>query len=694
MEQEAQEIQPTHQLNRTMGLVAATAIGVGTMVGAGIFVFPGIAGGYAGPAAMVSFAIGGIIALLVALCTAELATALPESGGGYYFISRSFGPLWGTLIGIAQWVGLVFACSFYLAGFGEYALKLLGTASGESRQILLLSSIGATLLLFLINLIGTKNVGRFQNLIVVTLTLLLLSIFSYGFLDISGIIGEPRFFEAFTPRGTRPVFSTTALIFTSYLGFVQISTVAGEIKAPQRNLPRALIGSVLIVLFFYLFVLLVTTSVLSVAELQQYRETATLEVARRLIGDVGALIILAAGLLATLSSANASMLSSSRAIFALSKDQLVPSRTSRINERFGTPHLALLLVAIPAGGLLLVDNLEFFAEVASFLHLLIYAGICLALLRLRRRRPAWYAPTFRVPFGRIVAPLGALTCFSLIFFMDHASILVGGLITLCSAGYYLLYKQGVKLPNPHPPHIDTAMRTPRILIPIDLSEEPTAIPQQLLTSLRASEVFVLGYWEIPEQTEPEQAEEEYGTEAQDRLETVLSQTEENRIDTKKELVFTKDPTGSVRQTIEEERCHALLTARPTEKIQRVLVPIYEDSQINLRLSTLLQELTEAITPQITFLIMEQEDDEGEGLRAQLKSRLQLTGISGATYQKEELADQSPEAIMKKHTDQADLVLLVESDPAERERFFDTFHQKIERATDAPVLVVLQESSND
>lgn len=101
--------QPGQQsLNRTMGLTAATSIGVGTMVGAGIFVFPGIAGGYAGPAAMLSFIMGGLIALVVAMCTAELSTAMPESGGGYFFISRSFGSFWGTLVGIAQWIGLVF----------------------------------------------------------------------------------------------------------------------------------------------------------------------------------------------------------------------------------------------------------------------------------------------------------------------------------------------------------------------------------------------------------------------------------------------------------------------------------------------------------------------------------------------------------------------------------------------------------
>lgn len=155
---------------------------------------------------------------------------------------------------------------------------------------------------------------------------MLLLVFSYGLLDVLGITGQSKLFSEWTPRGVRPVFSTTALIFTSYLGFVQISTVAEEVKAPQRNLPRALIGSVLIVILLYVFVLFITTSIFSADKLKELGETATLEVARRMIGWQGALIVLVAGLLATLSSANASMMSSSRSIFALSKDRLIPRR--------------------------------------------------------------------------------------------------------------------------------------------------------------------------------------------------------------------------------------------------------------------------------------------------------------------------------------------------------------------------------
>jgi len=115
------------ELERTIGLGGGLSIGIGTMIGAGIFVFPGLAASNAGLAATLSFAIGGLIALLVALPTAELATAMPRSGGGYYFVSRGLGTAPGAVVGLGLWLGLVFASAFYLVGLGHYAAAVLAT---------------------------------------------------------------------------------------------------------------------------------------------------------------------------------------------------------------------------------------------------------------------------------------------------------------------------------------------------------------------------------------------------------------------------------------------------------------------------------------------------------------------------------------------------------------------------------------
>ncbi len=676
-----------------MGLAAATSIGVGTMVGAGIFVFPGIAGGYAGPAAMLSFLIGGLIAIVVAMCTAELSTAMPESGGGYYFISRSFGPFWGTLVGIAQWIGLVFACSFYLVGFGEYVLQLLRESGFQGDiQVVLFSGV-ATLLLLGVNIVGTEKVGYFQNFVVLVLTAILLLIFSYGIFDILGWVGETQLFSEFAPKGMKPVFTTTSLIFTSYLGFVQISTVAGEIIDPQKNLPRALIGSVLIVIFLYVFVIFVSSSVLSVEEMETFGEEATLEVGRRLLGDWGAIIILLAGLLATLSSANASMMSSSRSIYALSRDQLLPQEISKVNKKFGTPHITLLLVTVPVGAMLFRNSLELFAEVASFLHLIIYGGICLALFKLRRKMPIWYLPTYRVPFAKVLAIAGAVCCLGLIYFMKSASILVGSVIMAIAAVYYFLFQRDKKLSSPQPFHIDPAIRAPRILVPVDISDDENDIPLEIIKALQASRVLVLGYKLIPEQTEPEQSKEKYGEEAEKRLDQLCHGFEERSIDTKKEMVFTKNPVETTLRMIENENCNALLTSKPIRLLDRLLIPIQDISQVNARLSTLVQELSQSKNLKKLVITMT-SDDNGAATEQTLKrlvnKRFGAVGLQIDNFLNADTEQNTPKAALKGIAKESDLVILAEAKDSNRKRILRTILKEKNTPVNSPIILVLRE----
>ncbi|MFW5984238.1 MAG: APC family permease, partial [Halobacteria archaeon] len=172
------------ELERTIGLTGAVAIGVGTMIGAGIFVFPGIAAGRAGPAASASFAIGAVVALLVALPASELATAMPRSGGGYYFISRGMGTFAGTVVGIGLWLGLVFASAFYLVGFGFYAIDTLaevGVTLGQGLvvPIALVFGVGFTVL----NITGTENAAKLQNGVVALLLSILAVVLLWGSLD-------------------------------------------------------------------------------------------------------------------------------------------------------------------------------------------------------------------------------------------------------------------------------------------------------------------------------------------------------------------------------------------------------------------------------------------------------------------------------------------------------------------------------
>ncbi|WP_254765824.1 APC family permease [Salinilacihabitans rarus] len=446
IETEEATITDDAELERTLGLPGGLSIGIGTMIGAGIFVFPGIAAGQAGPAASASFAIGAVVALLVALPTSELATAMPKSGGGYYFISRALGSLAGAVVGLSLWFGLVFATAFYLVGFGYYAVDTLaevGVAVGEGPVIPIAVLAGAAFVV--LNVTGTENAAKLQNGVVALLLSILVVFLTVGGLDAVGLIGEPATPERFAPFGPMRVFTTAALVFTSYLGFAQVATVAGEMKDPGRNLPLAMVGSVLVVGVLYVATIFVATSGLGSDTLGDLGETAMVEVGRHYLGPVGAFAIVFGGLLATMSSANASVLSTSRAIYAVSKDALLPRGATRINLRYGTPHVALGMAGGPILVLTATGRVELLAEVASFLHLLMYGLMCVALIVLRRDEPEWYDPDFRAPGYPVVPALGAIASFALIAFMQPGSRYVGAGIVVATAAWYVYYARDVDL---------------------------------------------------------------------------------------------------------------------------------------------------------------------------------------------------------------------------------------------------------
>ena len=434
------------ELERTIGLVGGLAIGIGTMIGAGIFVFPGLAAGNAGPAAALSFAIGGVIALLVALPASELATAMPRSGGGYYFVSRTMGTAYGSIVGLGLWLGLVFASAFYLVGLGHYVAAVLA----EVGVALSVSPVVPLGLVFGVGLVGlsvagTENTTKLQNLVVGILLVILTLFLSYGTLDTVGVFGRETTPETFFPQGYFPVLSTAALVFTSYLGFAQVATVAGDIQRPSRNLPLAMVGSVVVVTVFYVLTIFVATSVYGATQLEEFGETAMVEVAREFVGLPGAVAILFAGLLATFSSANASILSASRTVYALSRDALLPQKASEINLRYGTPHVALLAAGVPILLLVATGRVQVLAEVASFLHLLMYGLICIAVIVLRRRDPAWYDPSYRMPGSPLLPAVGAIASFGLVAFMQPASIVIGILVMMLSYLWYRYYAHAVEL---------------------------------------------------------------------------------------------------------------------------------------------------------------------------------------------------------------------------------------------------------
>ena len=436
------------ELAKDLGPLAALTIGVGTMIGAGIFVLPGTAVLRAGPLAAVTFVLGGVIALFTALSASELGTAMPKSGGAYFYINEALGPLFGSISGWANWLGLAFASAFYMYGLGEYVNTLVGAPAlsvgplfFEAAQVIGL--VGA-LLFIAVNYLGAKETGGLQIVIV----LLLLGIL--GLFTVIGLLNaDLESLRPLAPPGaTAEVLPVTAIVFVSYLGFVQITSVAEEIKDPGRNLPRAVIGSVVLVTVVYgLFLLVLLAAVPN--ELVAGNDTAVVDAAQLLFGqyglfgfDMGVLgwgLLLFGGLLATASSANASILSSSRINFAMGREKIVTPTLNEIHGRFGTPYKSIAITGALIIVFLLGGNLELLATAGSVLHLVVYGLLNLALIVMREAEPSGYDPDFEVPLYPIVPIVGAVTSFALIAYIEPLVIVLSAGLVVFAILWYFFY---------------------------------------------------------------------------------------------------------------------------------------------------------------------------------------------------------------------------------------------------------------
>ena len=707
--------QENGELVRSLGFWECFSIAAGTMLGAGIFVFPGLAVAEAGPAAVISFLIAGLVALLVALPASELATAFPKSGGGYVYVADALGRFWGAVVGLAQWLGLIFASSFYLVGFGHYLNDFLSRLGVSLSIEINLTAFLATALLFGVSLVGTGTAGKLQNQIVLILLAILLIFLGGGLLHSLGWIGEPHSLqERFFAEPTLAIFTTSALIFTSYLGFAQVLNVAGEVRDPGRTIPGAMISSILLVTLIYAATVYLSTLVLGTEAMTELGETAIPEVGKQLFGVAGGIGLVLAGLLATLSSANASVLGSSRLVFALSKDGVLPEPAGRVNRRFSTPHISLLMVVLPMALLVWVGPLELLAEVASLVHLILYGllGICVIALR-KNTAPEDYNPDFRMPFGLLFPALTFLAALALIALMDRSSQITGALLLLTAAGWYALISSTSILSlfsapsSPEPPGTDSPPEEPimklvshlpasRLLIPLDIAaKQKLSVP--LADLLSTLPVFLVGYWKVPEQSSPEQVREEHGEEAEAYLQEILDRVDQQADQIESQLIFTPDIAESIEELASKHQCDAILTLPGSDgfqEVRRILVCLQDDISFQ-RLEDFLVALLQNHQPALTLLFYSSEPDEKEkelllqGLKGELDEQL----LEEIQIDLDVISDSDITADILERTPDFDLLVMGRTAPPLLKKLFSKKDEKISRKARIPVIVVRHEQED-
>jgi APA family basic amino acid/polyamine antiporter len=425
-----------NDLERDLGLYATVAISMGAMIGSGIFVLPALGFTKAGPAVILAYVLAGLVVMPAALSKAEMATAMPESGGTYLYIDRAMGPLAGTVAGLGAWFSLVFKSSFALVGLGAYLLLLVPLSGGLVKVV----ALGLAALIVVLNVVGTEQSGKAQSIIVAVVVLALA-----GYVLNSGFAVETARFGGFAEKGSGGVVTAAAFVFVSYAGVTKIASVAEEIEDPDRNLPRGILISMGVMMVMYTLVVAAVVGLNDPATLSTSGPTGgpsltpMADGAAQLFGGVGVVVIALVAILALTSMANAGVLASSRFPLAMSRDSLAPGWLARVNERFKTPLNAILLT----GGLLLA-LIEFvpvveLAKLASAFKILVFSITNVALIVFRTSGVDSYQPSFEAPGYPYVQVVGVVGGLALLTQMGTLPILGAAGIIVGGVGWYLLY---------------------------------------------------------------------------------------------------------------------------------------------------------------------------------------------------------------------------------------------------------------
>jgi APA family basic amino acid/polyamine antiporter len=408
-------------LRRSLSAWDLTLLGIGAIIGTGIFVLTGTAAAnQAGPAIMMSYLIAGLACGFAALCYAEFASMIPIAGSAYTYAYATMGELFAWIIGWDLILEYAVGSMTVAIGWSGYMQKLLEGAgialpvwmtaaphANAPGAVINLPAVIIVLLIMYLLVVGIRESARFNAVMVgIKLAAVLF------FIGAGAVYVKPENWSPFTPYGWAGVMGAAGVVFFAYIGFDAVSTTAEEAKNPQRDLPIGIIASLVICTTLYLIVAAVLSGIVPVVDYKSDQAflNAPVAFALSLIGQDWAAYLVSAGAVAGITSVLLVMLMSQpRIFFAMSRDGLLPQGISKVHPRYGTPYITTiitcLIVAIVAG----LTQIQTVGEMTSIGTLFAFAIVCGAVLILRVSRPEVHRP-FRVPFGPVFPVLGIIFC--------------------------------------------------------------------------------------------------------------------------------------------------------------------------------------------------------------------------------------------------------------------------------------------
>jgi APA family basic amino acid/polyamine antiporter len=407
-------------LKREIGLFGATALGIGAIIGSGIFIVTGIVAGIAGPAMIISVLIAGVIALFSALCVAELSAYLPEEGGTYAYAQKLISPLAGFIAGWIWVFSNIFVGAAVSLGFAHYFATLFPALPVKGIAVFI------CLIFIIINYIGLKESTILNNLLVTLKVLILLFFIAFGLGFFSTANLTPL-----APVGISGILSGAALIFFAYTGFARVTIMAEEVQNPRVTIPRSIYLALAISTILYIFVSVIAVGLVGAPALS--RSGSPLADAIRVTGSSPAVLLISTGaMIATASVLLTTIMGISRIVFAMSRKGDLPAFLNRLHPRFNTPHYAIWLSGACMIAAILLADITLVVAVSTFAMLVFYLIADIAALRI---------PSDFQKYPRIVPLIGAVSCIALIGFLTINSWLIGCIGLVIGMVYYGIHRQ-------------------------------------------------------------------------------------------------------------------------------------------------------------------------------------------------------------------------------------------------------------
>ncbi|SCE76602.1 basic amino acid/polyamine antiporter, APA family [Micromonospora viridifaciens] len=428
--------EPRSRLRRRLGALDLMGFGIGIVIGTGIFTLTGIeAKNHAGPGVVVSFAIGGVVALLAALCYAELAASVPTAGSAYTYAYATMGEIVAWIIGWDLLLEFALGSAVVARGWSGYLADLFGLPSAwfaEEGSVVNLGAIAIVLILGVVATVGIRESARITNLLVLVKVAICVFIVVAGLFLVKATNLSP-FIPAAEPAGggedgvrqpvTQAIFglepsvfgfagvlTAAAVVFFAYTGFEAVANLGEETRKPRRDLPLGLLGTLLISTVLYIGVSLVVVGMVRYTDID---EGAPIASAFKAAGAGWAAVLVSIAAIAGLTSVIlVELVAMGRIGFAIARDGLIPPSIARVHPRWGTPYRISAIVTVGVALLAGFLPLAALADLVSIGALGAFLLVSVAVPTLRRRRPELERP-FTVPFSPVLPIVSALACFYL-----------------------------------------------------------------------------------------------------------------------------------------------------------------------------------------------------------------------------------------------------------------------------------------